>query len=437
MSLRLIITFACFALLTLYFTFLNPGDVELHFTRNTSFSLPVPVFLLISVLAGILLTTIFTGYTQIKSDLKHFLETRSLENKTRLQIKWEELFQKAENALKGGHSDRALSLFKKILNGNPNHIASLIKVGNLYREMGKTLEALEAHQKAAEASDNPQAFQQLAEDYTSAGQHDKAIEALKQARHLQPDSLFTLRKLREAYRKQGAWNLLIPIQKSIMSYVTDEKELEQEKEYSGQIAYLRGCDLISQRQIEPAITELKRAIKESPKSVPPYIRLGDLYQENENGKAAIKVWKSGFEATGSDICLTRLRTAYEQADQPDQIIKLYQEAVSASQNSKKEMRVLALAGMYLNQNKLEEAMQALWSISSPSLPAHLLLIKAHQDKNEMEKAHQVIQAALKKLSTSLSKFACRQCNNEFDQWSAICPKCQAWDSFDSALKHTL
>ncbi len=437
MSLRLIITFAFFALLTLYFTFLNPGDVKLHFTQNTSFSLPVAVFLLISVLAGILLTTIFTSYSQIKSGFKHFLETRSLENKTRLQLKWEELYQKAENALKGGHRDRALSLFKKILSGNPDHVASLIKVGNLYRKMGKTIEALEAHQRAAEAGNNPQAFQQLAEDYAAAGHLDKAVEALKQARHLEPDSLLTLRKLREAYRKQGAWNLAIPIQKSILSYVTNDKELEQEKKYSGQIAYLRGCDLISQRQIEPAISELKRAIKESPKSVCPYIRLGDLYQENGNPKAAIKTWKSGLEMTGSDICLLRLRTAYEQAEQPDQMIKLYQEAVSVSQNSKKEMRVLALAGMYLNQNKLEEAMQALWSISSPSIPAHLLLIKAHQDKNETDKANQVIQAALKKLSTSLSKFVCRQCHSEFDQWSGFCPECQAWDSFDSALKHTL
>lgn len=438
MSLRLIITFAFFALLTLYFTFLNPGDVELHFTQNTSFSLPVAVFLLISVLTGILLTTIFTSYSQIKSGFKHFLETRSLENKSRLQKKWEEQYQNAENALKGGHRDRALSLFKKILNGNPDHVASLIAVGNLHRKMGNTLEALEAHQRAAEAGrDNPQAFQQLAEDYAAAGQLDKAIEALKQARNLEPDSLFTLRKLREAYQKQGAWNLVLQIQKSILSYVSNDKELEQEKEYSGQFAYLRGCDLISQRQIEPAISELKRAIKESPKSVSPYIRLGDLYQENENTKAAIKTWKSGFEMTGSDICLLRLRTAYEQAEQPDQVIKLYQEAVRTSQNSKKEMRVLALAGIYLNQNKMEEAMQALWSISSPSIPAHLLLIKAHLDKNEMDKANQVIQAALKKLKNSLSKFVCRQCDSEFDQWSGVCPECQAWDSFDSALKHTL
>ncbi len=438
MSLRLIISFVFFTFLSIYFTFLNPGDIEIHLTQNTAFPLPVSVFLLISILIGILLTSLFTGYSQIKNAFKRFLKTRSLENKTRRHKQWEKLYQKAENSLKGGHRDRALSLFNKILNGNPKHIASLIQLGNLYREMGKTAQALEAHQKAVDADrNNPQALQCLAEDFATAGQSNNAIDALKQARHLEPDSLFTLRKLREAYRKQGAWNLVLQIQKSILSHVSNAKELEQEKEYSSQIAYLRGCELISQQQIEPAISELKRAIKENSKSLPPYIKLGDLYQQNGNSKAAIKTWKLGFEITGSNICLLRLRAAYEQAEQPGEVIKLYQEAVRTSQNSKKETLILTLAGLYLDQDKMEEAMQTLWSIASPSIPAHLLLIKAHQDKHEAEKADQVIRAALKKLTTSLSKFVCRQCNSEFDQWSGICQECQAWDSLDSALQQTL
>jgi lipopolysaccharide biosynthesis regulator YciM len=437
-SLRLIIAFAFFTLLTLYFTFLNPGDIEIHLTQNTSFPLPIPVFLLISVLIGILLTSIFTSYSQIKSGFKHFLETRALANKTRRQEQWEKLYQKAENALKGGHSDKALSLFKKILNGNPKHIASLIQAGNLYRKMGKTVQALEAHQTAVDVErDNLQALQCLAEDFATAGQLDKAIDTLKQARHLEPDSLLTLRRLREAYRKQNSWNLVLEIQKSILSHVSNSKELEQEKEYSGQIAYLRGCELIDQQMIEPAISELKRSIKENPKSLAPYVRLGDLYRQNGNLKAAIKTWKSGHEVTGSHVCLLRLRAAYEQSEQPDKVIKLYQEAVQASQNSKKETLLLTLAGLYLDQGKMEEAMQTLWSIASPSIPAHLLLIKAHQGKNEADKADQVVQAALKKLTASISKFVCRQCHSEFDQWSGICPECQAWDSLDSAIQHTL
>ena len=438
MSLRLIIIFAFFTLLTLYFTFLNPGDIEIHLTQNTSFPLPIPVFLLISVLIGILLTSIFTGYSQIKNGFKRFLKTRSLENKTRRQKQWEKLYQKAENALKGGHRDRALSLFTKILNGNPRHIASLIQAGNLYRKMGKTAQALEAHQTAVDTDrDNLQALQCLAEDFATAGQLNKAIDTLKQARHLEPDSLLTLRRLREAYRKQSSWNLVLQIQKSILSHVSSAQELEQEKEYSSQIAYLRGCELIGQQMIEPAISELKRSIKENPKSLPPYVKLGELYQQNGNLKAAIKTWKSGYEVTGSHICLLRLRAAYEQSEQPDKVIKLYQEAVRASQNSKKETLILTLAGLYLDQGKMEEAMQTLWSISSPSIPAHLLLIKAHQDKNEAKKADQVIHAALKKLTASISKFVCQQCDSEFDQWTGICPECQAWDSLDSAIQHTL
>jgi lipopolysaccharide biosynthesis regulator YciM len=437
-SLRLIIAFVSFAFLTIYFTLLNPGDVEIRLTQNISFPLPSAVFLLIAILIGVLLASIVTGYSQIKNAFKQFLKTRSFQIKSRRRKQCEKLYQKADNALRGGHGNKALSLFNKILNGNPKHIPSLIQLGNLYRKMGKTAQALETHQKAVDTDrDNPQALQCLAEDYTIAGQPNKAIDVLKQARHLEPDSLFTLRQLREAYRKQNDWNLVLQTQKSILSHVTDADELEQEKKYSSQIAYLRGCELIDQKQIEPAISELKRAIKEDSQSLPPYIKLGDLYQQNGNPKAAIKIWKSGFEITGSNICLLRLRTVYEQMEKSDEVIKIYQEAVRASQNSKKETLVLTLAGLYLDQGKMEEAMQALWSISSPSIPAHLLLIKAHQDKNEADKADQVTRAALKKLTTSLSRFVCRQCNSEFDQWSGICSECQAWDSLDSAIQHTL
>ena len=439
MSLRLIISFIFFILLTVYFTFLNPGDIGLRVTQDqTPIQVPVVVFLLVAILIGVLLTSLFTGFTQIKISFKRFLTTRSVEKRTRQNIRWEKLFQKAENSLEGGHRDKGISLLNKILKDNPNHVPSLILLGNIYREMENFEQALAKHQKAVEQDrENPRTHRCLAEDFAAAGKPEKAINALKQARQLEPDSLLTLRKLREAYRAQGHWNLVLQIQKSILSYASNSGEREQEREYSSQLAFLRGCELIQQRQIEPAISELRRAIKENPKSLPPYIQLGDLYQENDNLKAAIKIWKSGFDHTQSHICLLRLRTAYEQLDKHEEVIKLYQEAVRASENSEKETLALTLAELYLDQGQMEKAMQALWDISSPSIPAHLFLIKAHQDKQEAGKADQVIRAALKKVTSSLNRFTCRQCHSELDQWSGVCPKCQAWDSLETAIHQAL
>lgn len=438
MSLRLIITFILFVLLTTYFTFLNPGDIEVRLTQDRTLQVPVVVFLLASVLVGALLTSVFTGFSHIRKSFKLFLKTRSQVNRTRRQQRWEKLFQKAEIAVEGGHREKGLALLKKILKDNPHHIPSLIHLGNLYRHMGKTLKAIETHQQAVDQDRvNPRALQCLAEDFAAAGQTEQAIETLNQARHLEPDSLFILRKLRQAYRNQGDWNQVLQIQKSILSHVSDPRDLEREKEYSGQIAYFRGCEQLHQQMIEPAISEFKRAIKENPLALPPYIQLGDLYKEADNLKAAIKIWKSGFQQTGSHICLLRLRQAYEQSEKPDEVIKLYQEAVRASRNSEKETLALVLAEMYIDQGQMEEAMQTLWNIADPSISAHLLLIKAHQDQNQEDKADQVIRAALKKVTSSLSRFICRQCREEFEQWSGVCPQCEAWDSLDTALHQTL
>lgn len=438
MSLRLIISFIVFVLLTIYFTLLNPGEIEVRLTQNQIVPVPVVVFLLISVLIGALLTSVITSFHQIRESLKSFFKTRSRESSVRRQKRLEKMYQQAESALEGGHRDKGLSLLKKILDSNPSHIASLTQLGNVYRQMGKFEEALKAHRKAVDADrDNPRTLQCLAEDFLAAGQTDKAIESLKQARHLEADSLLTLRKLRQAYRKQGDWTQALQIQKSILSHVSDPTEREQEKVSSGQIAYFRGCDLLGQNKIDAAMSEFKRAIKESPQSLPPYIQLGDLYRKAGNLKSAIKVWKSGYDQTGAHICLLRLRTAYEQLGKPDEGIKLYQEAIDASTNSKKETLSLVLAEMYIDQGQRQEAMRTLWDIAAPSIPAHLLLIKAHQDQNEADKADQVIQAALKKVATSLTQFICQQCHHEFEQWSGVCPECQAWDSLDTALHQTL
>jgi len=437
-SLRLILTFILFVLLTTYFTFLNPGNIDVRMTQDRTLQVPVVVFLLASVLVGALLTSVFTGFSHIRETFKSFLKTRSQENRTRRQQRWENLFQKAEIAVEGGHREKGLSLLKKILKSNPHHIPSLIHLGNLYRNNGKTLKAIETHQQAVDQDrNNPRALQYLAEDFAAAGQTEQAIETLKQARHLEPESLLILRKLRQAYRNQGDWNLVLQIQKSILSHVSDARDLEREKEYSGQIAYFRGCELLHQQMIESAISEFQRAIKVNPLALPPYIKLGDLYKKADNLKAAIKIWKSGFQQTGSHICLLRLRETYEQSDKPGEVIKLYQEAVRASRNSEKETLSLVLAEMYIDQGQMEEAMQTLWSIANPSIPAHLLLIKAHQDQNQEDKADQVIRAALKKVTSSLSRFVCRQCHKEFEQWSGECPNCDAWDSLDTALHQTL
>lgn len=90
--------------------------------------------------------------------------------------------------------------------------------------MGNIEQALARHQKAVEQNrENPRAYLCLADDYSAAGKPGKTINALQQARHLEPDSLFTLRKLRGAYLAQGNWSLILQIQKSILSYVSNAR----------------------------------------------------------------------------------------------------------------------------------------------------------------------------------------------------------------------
>ncbi|NIQ01698.1 MAG: tetratricopeptide repeat protein [Nitrospinaceae bacterium] len=439
MSLRLILSFIVFVLLTIYFTYLNPGDIEITLAQEIPpVQIPIAVFLLIAMLIGVVLTSLFTGFGRIKSAFTQLISSWAAEKRKRRQKRWKKMGQQAESALTGSHRKKGRILLEKILDENPRHVPSLLQLGDLHRKMGQPEKAVGLHQKAlSEDSENPRVLHSLAEDFAELKQWDKEIEILKKARQVEPDSLFCLRKLREAYRKKNDWDKVRQIQNSIISHVTDPQDLAQEKLHSSRLAYHRGCRLIELNQIEPAIAELRRAMKESNESAPPYIKLGDLYQKNDNLKSAIKIWKTGYEKTGSLVCLQRLREAYLQTGKQDEAIKLYREAVRASANSEKEMLSMVLAELYMNKGQTEDAIHTLWEISQPSLPAHLLLAQAHQKKKELDKADQVIRAAVNKVATSLSRFVCRECKTEFEQWSGACPQCQGWDTLQTTLNRPL
>lgn len=106
MSLRLIIFFIFFILLTVYFTFLNPGDIDLRVAQDqTPVQVPVVVFLLAAILIGVLLTSVFTGFTQIKNSFTRFLKTRALQKRARRQVRWEKTISKSRE-LSGGRTPR-------------------------------------------------------------------------------------------------------------------------------------------------------------------------------------------------------------------------------------------------------------------------------------------------------------------------------------------
>jgi len=378
-SLKFILGLLLFVILSTYLSFLNPQEVEFYLTNSYTLKLPLAVFLLGSVLIGVFFTGIFTGIRQAGDFLKHFQESQARKKREKLNQRWEKTFQKAKNAFINGRQQKAVALFEKILANRPEHTQSLYYLGIYMKTEGKYDDAIELHNKAIRLDPgNIQLLFGLSEDYAAAGMHVEELKTLGKILQLDRNSLPTLRKLRDACLKIEDWGNAYTYQKSILPLIHESEELKTEQERFSQIVYSKGKQLHKNGKADSAIVELKRSIRENSQSLPAYITLGDIYLENKNPKAALKIWKAGFLATRSPICLVRTHNLLLALDQVDEIVKLYKGAIRSSHNSEMEQISLLFGTFLLQQGNLDEAISALESIQKPTLALSLLSVKAYQ-----------------------------------------------------------
>ena len=154
MSLKSIVAFIFFTLLSVYFSFLNPHEVEIHFAQNHSLSVPMVVLFLGSVLLGILIAGLLHGAKSIKLFFSNLKVTGLSKRQNKTDLKIEVLFNKAENILAAGHVLKAIPVYEKTLDLSPNHIGALIRLGNTLRKESNPSRALGLHKRAEEVAPN-------------------------------------------------------------------------------------------------------------------------------------------------------------------------------------------------------------------------------------------------------------------------------------------
>ncbi len=426
-SLRFILSLSSLILLAVYFAFLNPTELEVHLTRDLVFKIPMVVFLMGSLLLGVLVSAALQSLLEIQASFSHFRENQKVKKQESRFKKWDKWFRKAESAIASGKLPKGLALFEKILADNPHHSAALFQLGNHKRAQGELTTAIEYHQRALVA--DPEDFQtlfSLAEDYAAYGQVEQQIETLNKCLELDSNSLPTLKKIRSAHLATQHLEGAQAVQKSILGLIQDSPQLEEERALFTRIIYSIGMEHFNNERYDPAVTEFRRAIKEDENSPPSYVSLGDIYLKLDNHKQALKAWKSGFEKTGAPVCLLRMQEWYDKQGDQTEGDKLLRSAVEKSEGRKRELLALVYAQRLLSQGNSEEAASVLESVTDGSILTRLSTIKAFQDSGNQDKANQLIQSTFDQVENAVRVYYCSACGNEFDTWSGLCPECDSW-----------
>lgn len=430
MTLKLIISLIVFILLIVYFTYLNPSDIEIHFTQHLSLEMPIVVFMLGAILVGVVATAVVTGWQNFKDSLRRYGKQRAVKKQEKLHRKWEDLFQKAVNEISSGQRGKGIATLEKILHQAPEHFESLAHLGDQLREEGEYDRAISLHQRAIRLDpDNLPVRFALARDYAAAGDVDKEIGALNEIRSRNPNSLPTLRALRDAYLKAGNPDKAYQMQKAVLPLLHNSRELAREQELFSQITYAKGYQLYKEQKFEQAIVELKRALRENNQCLPAYVTLGEIYLENNNPKTALKFWKNGFEITQSPLLLARMQKQQECMDKLHDSYKLYQEAIGGAPNDGlRETFSMLYAQHLLNHGEVDTALDVLSRIQNPSLSTQMYHVKTLLEKNDLAQADEITRAAFNKVAAAMEEYACTACHKQVEAWSAFCPACHAWNT---------
>jgi tetratricopeptide (TPR) repeat protein len=321
----LILLFLIFIAIIGYFSQLNPNRVVFFVTQEKSIELSLTALILFSISVGGLLVMVVIGVRQTKALYLNWAYRRAQKKEASLGT----FYKEGCNAFLAERYKDAIALFQKVLDINPNHLHTLLRLGDIYRSEKNVHEAIRLYRKARLSDDqNMEVLFGLAQNLDAAHQSDEAIGILKEIIGHDEINLTALIRLREIYVRLSRWEEAHFIAEKILKLPLSGENRQRALSTSLGIQFEKGMASLKNNQIDPARHAFKSAIKMDKDFLPAYIGLGEAYIKSERMESAMTLFEKGYDMTKNIILLHRLETLCLEIGQPDRILRVYQKALA-------------------------------------------------------------------------------------------------------------
>ena len=380
MSLKQIIVFLIFALLSIYTAFLNPHDSLVYITQSQSIKLPTVLLLLGSILIGVIVTVLLFWVFNFKSALSRWKISFKNNQIEKQNDKVEALFKEGESLYICGKVDKAQTLIEKLLDTSPEHVPSINLMGRILSDSGKYDSAEIIHKKALSIEpQNIHALFALAEVYSKNDRQSEEIAFLKKMQGINPGGVTPLRYLRDTYVKQKDWKNACILQKRVLSLMQGKNDERKKEQINlGQFLFELGNLSLQAGNRDKAISKFKEALRSYEQCLPAYLSLGDAYMESGKKKQAIKTWQTGFKKTGDKACLIRAQIELRDSDTYKEIMQSYEESLETTASEDRSQLVLLLSTLYIEHGLPDKARDLLENNPSQHPLLHYLLLETVQ-----------------------------------------------------------
>ncbi|MET0151832.1 MAG: hypothetical protein ABW298_04415 [Candidatus Binatia bacterium] len=404
--------------------YMNPAIVELHVTPSRSYSLPLPLLVLASFLAGaaviFALALIREAQWTFGERLRRRREARTAKNRALVaagrELLWHGRPEPAKRALlrppaRERDVEALAALAETSLGADRPDEARIVLE-----------DALTIHR------DDPRLLASLASVAARESEWRQASSLLERAFAAEPDSVRLAASLRDAYTRERRWADALRAEDHYLALLHEPRGLESERPRRSGLRYELA---ISRDKPEDVVADLYRVLRDEPSFVPAAVSLGDTLRHLGRDSEAGRVWLRAVLRRPMPVLLGRIEALYHDLGQPNKVTAIYRRLQTRGASFSRSAR---LARFLLTQGRVEEAAAVLESVASTSDEAEAALLRG-----EIERRRGNPSAALESLHVAFDAWpvegrshVCVICGGSVAEWQARCPSCGGWDALHPA-----
>ena len=340
------------------------------------------------------------------------------------------------NYLVGNQIDLAIEELSQAARVDTDALEIHLILGNVYRERGQVSRAIQVHQSLLQRQkltrlEHAYVMLCLGLDFKRGGFVDRAVEAFKEARRLDPSNAYALLHLEKVYEEQRQWDEAARVRQELLTMAGPESPARSQSvlaflENERGLLALRAGDLAAARARFSAALNLDGAV------TPASVNLGDVLAREGEREAAIRRWEQVIDDTPdrAHLVLDRLREAYAAAGHPERFLELCRRVAAAHPHNWRARLAFgqALAAGQQADAALDQFLEAL-SHNPHGLTVHEaiwdLLLGDGLERRAVERYVTHAKAAV----FYLDPHVCLRCHYRSTELLWQCPHCHEWNTF--------
>lgn len=409
-----------------YFHELNPDLVTLHAGPNTAIEVSPVSLVLTSMAIGALIVTLLVGIRETKHFILNWRSTRLRRREERVEA----LYREGTHAYLSKRTAEAVGLFQKALALDPNHVDSLLWLGNIHRSERNYPEAIRLHRTARSLDErNVEVLLALAKDLEGAKRFEEALQTLQEILRLDQGNLTVLLRERDLYIRLEKWADALDIQQRLMKATLSEPDQRAETQMLVGLTYEVGRQHLERGHPDRARPYFRGAIKRDKNFLPAYIGLGEILIHEGKTRNAAEILEKVYRKTGNIILLHRLEELCLEMGEPGEIIRVYQEAIQ--RDPQNAVLKFYLGKLYYRLEMIDEAFDLLQTLEGPQdqmADYHKIMANLYLRKQQMDEAVRELKKALGFNKRVVVPYLCTACQAESAGWAGRCHRCGRWNT---------